>query len=74
MATSDFKIGDKVVYPSHGIGEIVGEEIQTIEDVYEPYLIQIGFLARTPRGRVVTPLGYKHLDITLPSDYQEALV
>jgi Holliday junction DNA helicase RuvB len=56
------------------IAAVSGEEIQTIEDVYEPYLIQIGFLARTPRGRVVTPLGYKHLDITLPSDYQEALV
>jgi Holliday junction DNA helicase RuvB len=56
------------------IAAVTGEEIQTIEDVYEPYLIQIGFLARTPRGRVVTPLGYKHLDITLPSDYQETLV
>jgi holliday junction DNA helicase RuvB len=39
------------------------EEIQTIEDVYEPYLLQIGFLARTPRGRVVTELAYKHLGI-----------
>ncbi len=37
------------------------EEIQTIEDVYEPFLIQIGFLARTPRGRVVTEHGYKHV-------------
>lgn len=56
------------------IAAVSGEEIQTIEDVYEPYLIQIGFLARTPRGRVVTPLGYKHLDITLPSDYQDTLI
>jgi holliday junction DNA helicase RuvB len=39
------------------------EEIQTIEDVYEPYLLQIGFLARTPRGRIVTELAYKHLGI-----------
>ncbi|MDI6777622.1 MAG: Holliday junction branch migration DNA helicase RuvB [Patescibacteria group bacterium] len=39
------------------------EEIETIEDVYEPYLIQIGFLARTPRGRVATELAYKHLGI-----------
>jgi len=38
-----------------------GEETVTIEDVYEPYLLQIGFIARTPRGRVVTPLGYKHM-------------
>lgn len=45
------------------IAAAVGEESVTIEDVYEPYLMQIGFLARTPRGRVVTPAGYKHLGI-----------
>jgi len=39
----------------------VGEESDTIEDVYEPYLMQLGFLKRTPRGRVVTPDGYQHL-------------
>ena len=39
------------------------EEVETIEDVYEPYLMQIGFLARTPRGRVVTPSGYEHIGI-----------
>ena len=39
----------------------VGEEIDTIEDVYEPYLIQIGYIARTPRGRKVLPPAYKHL-------------
>lgn len=39
----------------------IGEESVTIEDVYEPYLMQIGFLAKTPRGRVATPLAYKHL-------------
>ena len=38
-----------------------GEEVVTIEDVYEPYLLQIGLIARTPRGRIVTPLGYKHM-------------
>lgn len=43
------------------------EEIETIEDVHEPFLIQVGFLARTPRGRVVTPHGYKHLQIDPPS-------
>jgi Holliday junction DNA helicase RuvB len=41
----------------------VGEETVTIEDVYEPYLMQIGFLARTPRGRCVTKLAYDHLGI-----------
>jgi Holliday junction DNA helicase RuvB len=40
----------------------VGEERDTIEDVYEPYLIQEGFLARTPRGRVATALAYRHFD------------
>lgn len=41
----------------------IGEETETIEDVYEPYLMQIGFLARTPRGRTATSLAYKHLGI-----------
>ena len=41
----------------------VGEEVRTIEDVYEPYLIQIGFLKRTPQGREVTPSAKKHLNI-----------
>ena len=41
----------------------IGEESDTIEDVYEPYLMQIGFLSRTPRGRLVTPLAYKHFGI-----------
>lgn len=45
------------------ISAAVGEESVTIEDVYEPYLMQIGFLARTPRGRVVTPAGYEHMGI-----------
>lgn len=40
-----------------------GEEAVTIEDVYEPYLMQIGFLSRTPRGRCATPLAYQHLGI-----------
>ena len=41
----------------------IGEEVETIEDVYEPYLMQIGFIARTPRGRIATPLAYKHMRI-----------
>ncbi|HIR53113.1 MAG TPA: Holliday junction branch migration DNA helicase RuvB [Candidatus Onthovicinus excrementipullorum] len=43
------------------IAAAIGEEAVTIEDVYEPYLMQLGFLGRTPRGRVVTPAGYEHL-------------
>ena len=41
----------------------MGEEAVTIEDVYEPYLMQIGFLTRTARGRCVTPLAYDHLGV-----------
>ena len=41
----------------------IGEEVETIEDVYEPYLMQIGFLSRTPRGRMAMPDAYKHLGI-----------
>ena len=44
----------------------VGEESVTLEDVYEPYLMQIGFLTRTPRGRCVTRLAYNHLHLEAP--------
>jgi Holliday junction DNA helicase RuvB len=43
----------------------ISEEAETIEDVYEPYLLQLGFIARTPRGRVVTRLAYEHLHVPL---------
>lgn len=46
----------------------IGEEAVTLEDVYEPYLMQIGFLSRTPRGRCVTPMGYRHLGIAAPGE------
>lgn len=46
------------------IASSIGEEQTTIEDVYEPYLLQMGFLKRTARGRVVTPLAYEHLKIS----------
>jgi Holliday junction DNA helicase RuvB len=45
----------------------VSEQRDTLEDVYEPYLIKAGFMARTPRGRVVTPLAYQHLGYPLPA-------
>lgn len=44
----------------------INEESVTLEDVYEPYLMQLGFLTRTPRGRCVTPKAYQHLGLTLP--------
>ncbi|GGF90703.1 Holliday junction branch migration DNA helicase RuvB [Paenibacillus aceti] len=50
------------------IAATIGEESQTIEDVYEPYLLQIGYLQRTPRGRVVTAAAYTHLGIPYPED------
>lgn len=46
----------------------IGEETNTIEEMYEPYLLQIGFISRTPRGRVVTPDAYRHLGISYPTD------
>jgi Holliday junction DNA helicase RuvB len=48
-----------------------GEDSNTIEDVYEPYLLQLGFIARTPRGRVVLPNAYKHLNKKLSNKTQE---
>ena len=46
----------------------LGEEPDTIEDVYEPYLLQLGFLQRTPRGRTITALGREHLGSPAPAD------
>ena len=51
----------------------IGEEAVTLEDVYEPYLMQIGFLTRTPRGRCVTKLAYEHLHLSAPSGEPEQL-
>ncbi len=51
----------------------IGEESVTLEDVYEPYLMQIGFLTRTPRGRCVTRKAYEHLHISSPEPEQLSL-
>ncbi|HIW48515.1 MAG TPA: Holliday junction branch migration DNA helicase RuvB [Firmicutes bacterium] len=50
------------------LGAYIGEEAETIEDVYEPYLIQLGYLQRTPRGRVVTRAGYAHFGLPYPQE------
>ncbi len=50
-----------------------GEDPVTIEDVYEPFLMQIGFLAKTPRGRVLTRLGWEHLGLPCPAQYERKL-
>jgi len=60
-----FKFGGGPV----GVGNLaaaIGEEADTIEDVLEPYLIQQGYLQRTPRGRIATPLAYRHFGIAAP--------
>ena len=65
----------RMIIERHGGGPVgidtiaasTGEDSQTIEDVYEPYLLQIGLLQRTPRGRCVTDFAYRHLQLTPPS-------
>ncbi|WOV82917.1 Holliday junction branch migration DNA helicase RuvB [Sporosarcina jeotgali] len=47
----------------------IGEESVTLEDVYEPYLLQIGFIQRTPRGRIASPLAYEHFGYPLPEQH-----
>ena len=66
----DRKILETIIYKYNGravgvetLAATINEEVDTIEDVYEPYLMQIGFIARTPKGRIVTPSAYEHLGI-----------
>jgi Holliday junction DNA helicase RuvB len=54
------------------IGAAISEESDTIMDVVEPYLLQLGFIDRTPRGRKATPLAYQHFDIPLPQEQDES--
>ncbi len=59
-----------------GLGALAAatsEEQETIEEVYEPFLMQIGFLSRTPRGRIVTKKGYEHLNFKPPKDKDQLL-
>ena len=69
---TDKKLLETIIYKYKGgpvgletLAVTVNEEVETIEDVYEPYLMQIGFIARTPRGRVVTPAAYEHLGLEI---------
>lgn len=55
------------------LASATGEDATTIEDVYEPYLLQLGFIARTPRGRICMPNAYKHLNKKLSKERMEAL-
>ncbi len=56
------------------LASALGEESVTLEDVCEPYLMQLGFIARTPRGRMATALAYKHLGIETNNDGQQTLI
>ena len=56
----------------HALAAALAEEADAIEEIYEPFLIQIGFLDRTPRGRVATKLAYDHFGI-VPTRGQNAL-
>jgi Holliday junction DNA helicase RuvB len=56
------------------LGAALAEEPHTIEEVLEPYLIQLGFLARTPRGRVATGNAYRHLDLVVPAQAPGAVI
>lgn len=67
---TDYELLKAIIYKFNGgpvgieaVAASIGEEVSTIEDVSEPYLLQIGYLKRTPRGRVVTEKAYKHLKI-----------
>lgn len=73
---TDHNLLKAIIYKFNGgpvgidaLSSSIGEEVTTIEDVYEPYLLQNGFLKRTNRGRVVTEKAYKHLGI----DYQKSM-
>lgn len=70
---TDIAILDSIINKFNGgpvgldtLAAITGEDSVTIEDVYEPYLMQLGFMQRTPRGRVCTRLSYEHLNIPMP--------
>ena len=58
----------------NSIAAAVQEEEGTIEEIYEPYLMQLGFIMRTPRGRVVTESGYQHLGLAVPAELQDKLL
>ncbi len=59
-----------------GLGSLaaaLSEDVGTIEDIYEPFLLQLGLLERTPRGRIATPKAYKHLGLDIPQKFQTLL-
>lgn len=80
LEVTDRKILDTLIHKFNGgpvgvqtLAVALMEEAETIEDVHEPYLIQVGFLTRTPRGRVATERAYHHRGITPPQESQNTL-
>lgn len=81
LSPSDRRILETLVVKFNGgpvgvgtLAAATAEETATIEDVYEPYLLQSGFIERTPRGRVATPRAYQHLGYAVPEDIQQKLL
>ena len=81
LSSSDRKILEVIIHKFNGgpvgintLSAATSEEAETIEEVYEPYLLQIGMLLRTPRGRVAAKSAYGHLGLTPPQDTQEKLL
>jgi holliday junction DNA helicase RuvB len=81
LSSGDLKIIETIVTKFSGgpvglstIATALGEEESTVEEVYEPYLIQLGFIGKTPRGRVATKAAFEHLGITPPKDLQNKLL
>ena len=56
------------------IAAAMSEEEATVEEVVEPYLLQLGLIERSPRGRIATRKAYEHLDFDLPKNLQEKLI
>jgi Holliday junction DNA helicase RuvB len=81
LTAQDRKLLEVIVHKFNGgpvglntLSAATGDEMATIEDVSEPYLIQLGFIERTPRGRIVTEHGYAHLGVKMPKDFQKKLL
>lgn len=75
----DRKFLEGIIYRFNGgpvglesLASSIGEDATTLEDMYEPYLLQIGLINRTPRGRVVTAKAYQHLNIPVPESYAQS--
>ena len=78
LETADIKILEAIIKKHNGgpvglkaIAAACSEEVETIEDLYEPYLMQIGFLSRSLRGRCATKLAYEHLGIKFSAEQNQ---